>query len=261
MDFQVSQLGEKFFESKEIGEKVFKSKQIGEKVFKSKQKTLRHTDTRHLSSGDVCNPKMDKSYPGLVLQEGEPEQKLRKLEQSATFLVKGRRHILSMLKPVEERVKVDVEEPFKLERNVFSANEPSSWGISRNCQVPPTQYHMAGKAFETTNPKAQGTTGHLERVWLKKPGRMLLFPCSRKAGKGQSSRERGMSRAAMDERNMRERFWRLRERAFLIKLNDLLPVDKKSEKVDHQHIGDKYLFVGHSGVFGGRLERSTPVQF
>merc|ERR1712243_167976 len=101
---------------------------MGEKVFKSKRKILRHTDTRHLSSADVCNPKMDKSYPGLVLQEGQPERKLRKLEQSTIFLVKGRRHILSMLKPVEERVKV--EEPFKLERNVFPANEPSSWGIS-----------------------------------------------------------------------------------------------------------------------------------
>ena len=87
--------------------------QIGEKGFKSKQRPLPHTDRRQ-------HPKMgsaDQRYPGIALQEGRPEWKLRKLEQRRTISVKGRRHILSVLKPVEERVKV---ESFKLERKALS---------------------------------------------------------------------------------------------------------------------------------------------
>ena len=104
--------------------------QIEEKVFKSEVRHLLHTDRRQYSSADVCNTKMgsaDQSYPGLALQEGQPECKLRKLKQRRTISVKGRRHILSVLKPVEERVKVEVEEPFKLERKVLLVKEPSSW--------------------------------------------------------------------------------------------------------------------------------------
>merc|ERR1712126_666182 len=52
-----------------------------------------------------------------------------------------------------------------------------------------------------------------------------------RGSKGQSSRERGMDRKAMDERNMRERFWRLRERALVDKLHDLLPDSYKSVKL------------------------------
>ena len=95
--------------------------QIGEKVFKSKQRPLPHTDRRQHSGEDACNPKMgsadQQSYPGIALQDGQPEWKLRKLEQRRTISVKGRRHILSVLKPVEERVKV---ESFKLERKALS---------------------------------------------------------------------------------------------------------------------------------------------
>ena len=93
------------------------------------------------------------------------------------------------------------------------------------------------------------------------PGMIILPPCKR-GGKGQSSRERGMNRAAMNERNMRERFWRLRERSFVIRLHDLLPNDKKSEKVISglTQAQDKFVIGGHTGVFEGCLERSTPVQ-
>jgi len=210
--------------------------QIEEKVFKSEVRHLLHTDRRQYSSADVCNTKMgsaDQSYPGLALQEGQPECKLRKLKQGRTISVKGRRHILSVLKPVEERVKVEVKEPFKLERKVLLVKEPSSWswGLPKNWLVAHGQDHLASTTIGTKNPKAQGAARHLEKRWLEMPRKMLLFPCKRRGEKGQSSRERGMNRAAMDERNMRERFWRLRERASVIKLNELLPEDKKSEKV------------------------------
>ena len=221
--------------------------QIGEKVFKSKQRPLPHTDRRQHSGEDACNPKMgsadQQSYPGIALQDGQPEWKLRKLEQRRTISVKGRRHILSVLKPVEERVKVEVEESFKLERKALSVKEPASWSWggrgAKNWQVAHGHDHLSSTTVvRTKNPKGQpgqGAAGQLERTgWMEMPGKILFFTCQRGGGKGQSSRERGMNRAAMDERNMRERFWRLRERASVIKLNDLLPEDKKSEKVGNR---------------------------
>ena len=90
--------------------------QIEEKVFKSKQRTLLRTERRQHSNADTCNSRTgsaDQSYPGLALQEGQPEWKLRKQERLRTFSVKGRRHVLSVLKPVEERVKLEVEEHLK----------------------------------------------------------------------------------------------------------------------------------------------------
>ena len=216
---------------------------IGEKVFKSKQRPLPHTDRRQHSGEDACNPKMgsadQQSYPGIELQEGRLEWKLRKLEQRRTISVKGRRHILSVLKPVEERVKVEGEESFKLERKALSVKEPASWSWgdrgAKNWQVAHGQDHLSSTTVRTKNPigqHGQGAARQLERSgWMEMPGKILFFTCQRGGGKGQSSRERGMNRAAMDERNMRERFWRLRERASVIKLNDLLPEDKKSEKV------------------------------
>ena len=221
--------------------------QIEEKVFKSKQRPLPHTNRRKHSGEDAFNPKMgsadQQSYPGIELQEGRLEWKLRKLEQRRTISVKGRRHILSVLKPVEERVKVEVEESFKLERKALSVKEPASWSWggrgAKNWQVAHGHDHLSSTTVvRTKNPKGQpgqGAAGQLERTgWMEMPGKILFFTCQRGGGKGQSSRERGMNRAAMDERNMRERFWRLRERASVIKLNDLLPEDKKSEKVGNR---------------------------
>jgi len=199
--------------------------QIEEKVFKSKQRTLLRTERRQHSNADTCNSRTgsaDQSYPGLALQEGQPEWKLRKLERLRTFSVKGRRHVLSVLKPVEERVKLEVEEHLKLERKVL---------VVKNWQVTHGQDYLASTNVGTKIPKVQGAATHQDRRWLEMPRNMQLFPNRRRGVKGQSSRERGMNRAAMDERNMRERFWRLRERASVIRLNDLLPEDKKSEKV------------------------------
>jgi len=206
--------------------------QIEEKVFKLRP--LLRTDRRQQSCADTCNSSMgsaDRSYPDLALQEGQPEWKLRKLEQLRTFSVKGRRHVLSVLKPIEERVKVEVKEHFKLERTVLVVKEPASGELRKNWQVIHGQDHLASTIVRSKIPQVQGAAKHLERRWLETPRKMQLFPSKRRGLKGQSSRERGMNRAAMDERNMRERFWRLRERASVIRLNDLLPEDKKSEKV------------------------------
>lgn len=208
--------------------------QIEEKVFKSKQRTLLRTERRQHSNVDTCNSRTDsadQSYPGLALQEGQPEWKLRKLERLRTFSVKGRRHVLSVLKPVEERVKLEVEEHLKLERKVLVVKEPASWELPKNWQVTHGQDYLVSTNVGTKIPKVQGAARHQDRRWLEMPRNMQLFPNRRRGVKGQSSRERGMNRAAMDERNMRERFWRLRERASVIRLNDLLPENKKSEKV------------------------------
>jgi len=202
--------------------------QIGEEVSSSKLRFLPQRDSTCNSGVEVFNPNLDSvdqsnclPCQSSNLQQGQPEWKLRKLEKRRSILVKGRRHILSLLKPVEERMKLEVEEPFKLNRNVLSVKER---------QVAHGQNHLATRTVKIKNPKPQKSAVYPEWRWLEGPRKMLSFPC-RRGGKGQSSRERGMNRAAMDERNMRERFWRLRERSFVDRLHHLLPQDKKSEKV------------------------------
>ena len=236
--------------------------QIEKKVNSSNRRFLAYTDTACLSSADNCKRKLgsaDHSFPGPTLQPGQPEWKLRKLERCRTILVKGRRHILSVLKPVEERVKLElVEQPIKLERKVQSVKEPASWGLLKDWEAAHVQHHLVGRSIKTKNPKPQQSALHLERRWLERPKKMFLRPCKR-GGKGQSSRERGMNRAAMNERNMRERFWRLRERSFVIRLHNLLPHNKKTEKVV-SGLTMPFGISGHSGMFEGCLERCTPVQ-
>ena len=202
--------------------------QIGEEVSSSKLRFLPHRDSTCNSGADVFNPNLDSvdqsnclPCQSSNLQQGQPEWKLRELEKRRSILVKGQRHILSVLKPAEERMKLEVEEPFKLNRNVLSVKER---------QVAHGQNHLATRTVKIKNPKPQKSAVYPEWRWLEGPRKMLSFPC-RRGGKGQSSRERGMNRAAMDERNMRERFWRLRERSFVDRLHHLLPQEKKSEKV------------------------------
>ena len=221
------------------------------KVDNSKQGFLTDMDAACLLGGEVCNPNLELASPNLdlvghsffspcpspTLQPGKTEWILGGSRLAGTILVKGRRHILSVLKPVGERVHLKATEPHQLEMKTFSVKDvaPCPWGFSRNWQVGAGQGDRA--RFVKMNPETQMSAAHhgqylpMERRWLEGPRQMLSFPCTPRRLKGQSSRERGMSRAAMDERNLRERFWRLRERTFVNRLHDILPRDKKESKV------------------------------
>ena len=118
---------------------------------------------------------------------------------------------------------------------------PSPWESSWNWRLPNGNIRETGKTrfmgwdptLKDTKPKVRQTKQDGKLSKMTKIQSLQPKPCWNvsRGSKGQSSRERGMDRKAMDERNMRERFWRLRERALVDKLHDLLPDSYKSVKV------------------------------
>ena len=208
------------------------------------------------------------------LQPGQPEWKSKQPRLFRSFRVKGRRHILSVLKSTEERIKLEgktqivkvssplessMNRPWECELPLQHRPEwnftraqsipekatlnmiPSPWESSMNWRLPDGNIRETGKTrfmgwdptLKDTKPKVRQTKQDGKLSKMTKIQSLQPKPCWNvsRGSKGQSSRERGMDRKAMDERNMRERFWRLRERALVDKLHDLLPDSYKSVKV------------------------------
>ena len=203
--------------------------------------------------------------------------------------MKGRRHAVSVLKPTEERIKLEEKTPGEWglafqhrpdwnfgrgsgegqskRETTSSVVIPNPWATSRNWFVPEDSI---GKPERWT--KFMGWDPTLRDIMLKvrqtnikeklmDVTKTLPFKPRpewnvRRGNKGQISRERCVGKKALDERNRR-----LRERSSIDRLRELLPESYQNAKVKSKRFGPRKKCRGRSGYLECHLEGSTRSDF
>ena len=203
--------------------------------------------------------------------------------------MKGRRHAVSVLKPTEERIKLEEKTPGEWglafqhrpdwnfgrgsgegqskRETTSSVVIPNPWATSRNRFVPEDSI---GKPERWT--KFMGWDPTLRDIMLKvrqtnikeklmDVTKTLPFKPRpewnvRRGNKGQISRERCVGKKALDERNRR-----LRERSSIDRLRELLPESYQNAKVKSKRFGPRKKCRGRSGYRECHLEGSTRSDF
>ena len=218
------------------------------------------------------------------LLPGQPEFNPKKSRPCRSFRVKGRRHTVSVLKPTDERIKLEEKTPWGWElpfqprpdwnfgrgskgqsrrETTPSVMIPNPWATSRNWFVPE---ESIGKPKRWT--KFMGWDPTLRDIMLKvrqtdinekleDVTKTLPFQPRpewnvRRGIKGQISRERCAGKKALDERHRR-----LRERSSIDRLRELLPESYKNAKVKSKRFGPRRKCLVCLGYRECHLEGST----
>ena len=181
--------------------------------------------------------------------------------------MKGRRHTVSVLKPTDERIKLEEKTPRgwglpfqptpdrnfgrrsgkgqRRQETTTSVMIPNPWATSRNCFVPEDSIGKPERwtKFMGWDPTLRDTMLKVRQTNIKEKlvdvTKTLPFQPRpewnvRRVNKGQISRERCVGKKALDERNRR-----LRERSSIDRLHELLPESYRNAKVKSRKLGPR----------------------